>query len=55
MFLLTLVLGNIGARLIYEFALIMLVICRNTSDISKKLNNVETKKVEAKAEETVNA
>ena len=45
-FLLTLVLGNLGARIVYEFALIMLVICRNTSDISKKLNSKEVKEVE---------
>ena len=50
-FLLTLVVGNLGARIVYEFALIMLVICRNTSDISKKLNGSEVKKVEAKVEE----
>ena len=50
MFLLTLVVGNLGARIIYEFALIMLVICRNTSDISKKLNSTEVKSVETKKE-----
>ena len=36
-FLLTLIVGNIIARLIYEFALILLVICRNTTEINKKL------------------
>lgn len=49
--LLTILIGNIAVRLVYEFALIMLVICRNTSDISKKLNGSEVKKVEAKVEE----
>lgn len=42
----TLILGNVAVRLAYEFALIMLVICRNTSDISKKLNGKEIKEVE---------
>ena len=44
--LLTILLGNLAIRLVYEFALIMLVICRNTSDISKKLNGKEVKNVE---------
>ena len=30
-FLLTLVLGNVIARVVYEFSLILLVICRNTT------------------------
>lgn len=34
-FLLTLVLGNLVVRVIYEFSLILLVICRNTTDIAK--------------------
>lgn len=51
--LLTILLGNIAVRLVYEFALIMLVICRNTSDISKKLNGVELKKVEVQKETKV--
>ncbi len=34
-FLLTLVLGNVIARVIYEFSLILLVICRNTTEIAK--------------------
>ena len=51
--LLTILLGNIAVRLVYEFALIMLVICRNTSDISKKLNGVELKKVEVQKEAKV--
>lgn len=44
--LLTILLGNLAVRIVYEFALIMLVICRNTSDISKKLNGKEVKNVE---------
>ncbi len=47
MFFLTLIGGNLLARIVYEFALIMLVICRNTSDISKKLNDKEVKNVES--------
>lgn len=34
-FLLTLVLGNVIARVAYEFSLILLVICRNTTEIAK--------------------
>lgn len=34
-FLLTLVLGNIIVRVVYEFSLILLVICRNTTEIAK--------------------
>ncbi len=47
-FLLTLIVGNIIARLIYEFALILLVICRNTTEINKKLTkqNLDTDKKE---------
>ena len=37
-FLLTLVLGNIVLRIVYEFSLIMLVICRNTTEINSKLS-----------------
>ena len=37
-FLGTLVIGNVVARLIYEFSLLLLVICRNTTEISKKLS-----------------
>ena len=43
-FLLTLVLGNVIARVVYEFSLILLVICRNTTDIAKNTS----KKVEEK-------
>lgn len=44
--LLTILLGNLAVRIVYEFALIMLVICRNTSEISRKLNGKEVKTVE---------
>ena len=43
-FLLTIVLGNVLARVVYEFSLILLVICRNTTDIAKNTS----KKVEEK-------
>lgn len=42
-FLLYLVLGNLTVRVIYEFSLILLVICRNTTDINKKLTVKENK------------
>ena len=50
--LLTIILGNLAIRIVYEFALIMLVICRNTSEISRKLNAKEVKE-EKVAETTV--
>ena len=31
--------GNLVIRIIYEFSLILLVICRNTTDINTKMNN----------------
>ncbi len=37
-FILTLVLGNIFARILYEFSLLILVICRNTTEINAKLS-----------------
>ncbi len=46
-FLLTLVLGNVVTRVVYEFSLILLVICRNTTDIAKNTS----KKVEEKKDE----
>lgn len=46
-FLLTLVLGNVIARVVYEFSLVLLVICRNTTDIAKNTS----KKVEEKKDE----
>ena len=45
-FLLQLTLGNIVARVIYEFSLILLVICRNTTEIAKNTKKVEEKKSE---------
>ena len=41
--LLTILIGNLAIRFVYEFALILLVICRNTSEISRKLNVKEVK------------
>ena len=38
-FLVYLVVGNLVVRIIYEFSLILLVICRNTTDMVKKLPN----------------
>ncbi len=46
-FLLVLILGNVLVRVIYEFSLILLVICRNTTDIAKNTS----KKSEDKPEE----
>ena len=46
-FLLVLILGNVLVRVIYEFSLILLVICRNTTDIAKNTS----KKWEDKPEE----
>lgn len=37
-FLLMLLLGNLALRLVYEISLIMLTICRNTTEINNKLN-----------------
>lgn len=36
-FLLTVTLGNIALRLVFEFSLVVLVICRNTSEMNHKL------------------
>lgn len=38
LFLVQLILGNIVARIIFEFSLIMLTICKNTTEINDKLN-----------------
>lgn len=40
-FLLTLVIGNVLARVGYELLLITLVICKNTTEINKKLDKKE--------------
>ena len=37
-FLGALILGNLVLRIIYEFSLVMLIICRNTTEINTKLN-----------------
>ena len=37
-FLLTLVIGNVLTRVKYELLLVKLVICKNTTEINKKLN-----------------
>lgn len=42
-FIFTLILGNLAVRVIYEFSLVLLVICRNTTEINKKLSKEETK------------
>ena len=36
-FIVYLVVGNLIARIVYEFSLILLVICRNTTEINKSL------------------
>ena len=42
-FLAMLIIGNVVARLVYEFSLLLLVICRNTTEINKKLSNKDNK------------
>ena len=42
-FLATLVLGNLVVRIIYEFSLILLVICRNTTEIAKNTKKSDDK------------
>lgn len=37
--ILSLLVGNLIVRLVYEFSLIMLIMCRNTTEINKKLSN----------------
>ncbi len=37
-FLLYLVIGNLVLRVIYELSLVILIICRNTTEINKKMN-----------------
>ena len=43
LFLATLILGNVGVRVLYEFSLILLVICRNTTEIAKNVKKTEDK------------
>ena len=45
-FLLTLILGNLGARVAYEFMMLTLILVRNTTDISRKLGADKGKKEE---------
>lgn len=40
-FVLVLVVGNLVTRIMYELFLVVLIICRNTTDISKKLDKKE--------------
>lgn len=44
--LLSLLIGNLAVRLVYEFSLILLIMCRNTTEINKKLSNVTVVKKE---------
>lgn len=37
-FFILLILGNVLTRLVYEFALVVLIICRNTTEINKKMD-----------------
>ena len=37
-FLILIIFGNIGVRIMYEFMLILIIICRNTSEINKTLS-----------------
>lgn len=48
-FLLQLILGNLLARIGFEFSLILLTICKNTTEINDKLS--KTKKEEKKDKE----
>lgn len=52
-FISTLVLGNVVVRLVYEFLLVQLVICRNTSEINSRMakKDFEEKKAEQKVAE----
>lgn len=40
-FIVYLLVGNLVARILYELFLVVLIICRNTTDISKKLDQKE--------------
>jgi len=40
-FILMLIPGNLALRIVYEFSLVMLVICRNTIEINNKLTKKE--------------
>ena len=42
-FLATLLIGNVAIRVVYEFSLILLVICRNTTEIAKNSKKSDNK------------
>ena len=42
-FLATLLIGNVVLRVIYEFSLVLLVICRNTTEIAKNTKKSDDK------------
>ena len=39
----SLVLGNLVVRMVYEFSLVLLLICRNTTEINTKLSKTDNK------------
>ena len=43
-FLAMLIIGNVVIRLVYEFSLLLLVICRNTTEMNKKLSSKKDEK-----------
>ena len=43
-FLIMLISGNLLIRVIYEIAIVLLVICRNTTEINKKMANKDEEK-----------
>ena len=45
LFLISIVGGNLVARIVYEFLLVALVICRNTTDINDKLTARANKEI----------
>lgn len=46
LFILTLVLGNIMLRIVYEMSLILVTICKNTTEINSKLGKAKVTKKE---------
>ena len=44
LFILMLVLGNIILRIVYEMSLILLTICKNTTEINSKLGKLKLQK-----------
>lgn len=51
LFLVQLIFGNIFARIIFEFSLLMITICRNTTEINDKLKHNSVSKKDSKKEE----